>query len=90
MIIGALDESPELYYLDYLGTLQKLDHCAHGYGAYFISSVFDNYWKPDMNVEEGLSLVKKCIAEIQTRFLISQQKFVVKMISTKGVQWKEM
>ena len=85
-----MDQQPELYYLDYLGTLQKMQHCAHGYGSYFISSVFDNNWKPNMTLEEGLGLAKKCINEIQTRFLISQTKFIVTMISKKGMQWKEL
>jgi len=31
--------------MDYLGTLANLDFAAHGYGAYFLWGIFDEYYK---------------------------------------------
>lgn len=39
------DEGGTLYYIDYLGTLQKLPYGAQGYASFFASSVMDRYYK---------------------------------------------
>eukprot|EP01017_Pseudomicrothorax_dubius_P038631 TRINITY_DN5822_c0_g1_i1.p1 TRINITY_DN5822_c0_g1~~TRINITY_DN5822_c0_g1_i1.p1 ORF type:complete len:190 (-),score=63.38 TRINITY_DN5822_c0_g1_i1:144-713(-) len=87
LLIGGFDEEgPSLYWLDYLGTLQKLTRGAHGYGAYFVSGLLDNWFKPDLTLDEGIELVKKCINEVQTRFLMSQKNFVVKIVTKDGIR----
>ena len=86
-LIGGLDNGiPSLYYLDYLGTLQNVKHCAHGYGGFFSFSIFDNYWKPDMSIEEGKLLMKLCIYEVQKRLVINQNAFIVKILDKNGLQ----
>jgi hypothetical protein len=35
-----------------------------------------------MTLEEGLEVIRKCIQELHTRFLIAQPKFVVKVSQT--------
>ncbi len=37
-----------------------------------------------MSVEEGLDLVRKCIHELQTRFLLSQKAFMIKIVDETG------
>ena len=59
---------------------------AHGYAANFISSVFDRDYTPGMNLDGCLGVVKKCIHELRTRFLISQPKFIVKLVDADGVR----
>ena len=75
-----------MYFLDYLAAFAKVDFGAQGYAANFVLSVFDRDWKPDMTVDEGITLVKKCIFELHTRFLISQPKFFIKIVDKDGTR----
>ena len=72
MLLAGYDEGvgASLYYIDYLASMQKLDKGAHGYCAYFCSSVLDAHWKPGMSVDEGLTLLQYCAAEMKLRFAI--------------------
>jgi 20S proteasome subunit beta 4 len=44
-IIAGFDESPKLYWLDYLGSLQQVTKAAHGYGAHFLYGIMDNFYQ---------------------------------------------
>eukprot|EP00286_Rhodomonas_abbreviata_P000709 CAMPEP_0181288156 /NCGR_PEP_ID=MMETSP1101-20121128/177_1 /TAXON_ID=46948 /ORGANISM="Rhodomonas abbreviata, Strain Caron Lab Isolate" /LENGTH=179 /DNA_ID=CAMNT_0023392249 /DNA_START=108 /DNA_END=643 /DNA_ORIENTATION=- len=66
-----------LYQMDYMAALSKVNFGAHGYAAAFILSVFDRDWVKGMNVEQSLDVVRKCIHELKTRFLISQPVFIL-------------
>lgn len=57
-----------------------------GYAANFILSVFDRDWRPDMTEAEGMDVIKKCIHELHTRFLISQPNFVIKIVDQTGTR----
>ena len=72
--------------MDYLAYLTKANFGAHGYAANFILSVFDRDWTKDMTLDEGLAVVKKCIHELHTRFLISQPNFVIKIVDKDGAR----
>lgn len=78
-------EGPALYSCDYLGTLTKLKFAAEGYAQYFVLSTLDRYWKKNLTVNEGIDVIHKCIAEIQKRFVVSQPRFLVKMVSKDGI-----
>ncbi len=41
IIAGYEDNLPQLYWLDYIGTMTNLNFAAHGYAAYFLLSIFD-------------------------------------------------
>jgi len=60
VLIGGIDEDGEakLYWLDYLGTLERVTKGAHGYAGYFVSSVLDNAYKKAITKEEGLKAIK--------------------------------
>ena len=86
LIAGASpEEGPRLYYVDYLAALQEVSRAAHGYGAYFVLGLLDRYWKPELSQEEAVEIVKLCIREIRTRFLLDRNNFVVKIINAQGV-----
>lgn len=72
--------------MDYLAALAKVDFGAQGYAANFILSVFDREWRKDMSEQQGLEVIKKCIHELKTRFLISQPEFIVKVVDANGVR----
>ena len=45
LIAGFDNNEPSLYWLDYLGTLQKVTRGAQGYCGYFLGGLMDNYYK---------------------------------------------
>jgi 20S proteasome subunit beta 4 len=61
MLIGGFDagKGASLYFMDYMASLIKVDKAAHGYCSYFILSVMDKYWKPNMTLDEGIDLITK-------------------------------
>jgi 20S proteasome subunit beta 4 len=44
IIAGCDKDGPKLYWLDYLGSLQKVTKAAHGYGGHFLYGIMDNYY----------------------------------------------
>lgn len=80
------DSKITLYHMDYLAALSNVNFGAHGYAANFILSVFDRDWKPNMTLEEGMELVRKCIHELKTRYLISQPIFTIKVVDKNGIR----
>jgi len=86
IIAGYDDEGPQLYFLDYLSSLNSLNKAAHGYGAYFALSIMDRYWKPDITEAEGLEVIRKCIQEMKTRFIINMDRFTIKIVDKDGVR----
>ena len=85
-LLGGVDaDGPALYFLDYLGSLQKLDFAAHGYCSNFCLSIFDKQYRKNMSKEEALNLMKACVAQLSNRFLINLPKFLVKIMTADGV-----
>lgn len=92
LLIGGFDKDigSSLYFMDYLGSMQKMNFGAHGYAGYFIFSTMDRYWKPGMNLEEVLELARKCIKELSTRFIINQPHWTAKVMSADGIKVVEL
>ncbi|KAL9980410.1 hypothetical protein ACROYT_G008998 [Oculina patagonica] len=87
MLIAGHDDSsgPELYYMDWLASLQKVPFAAHGYGSFFSLSIMDRYYKPGLTREDASELLKKCIEEVQKRFLVRLPDFFVRVIDKDGI-----
>lgn len=49
-------------------------------------STLDRYWKKNLSLEDGLDVIRKCIAEVQKRLVISQPRFSIKMVSKDGIK----
>ena len=45
LIAGCDETGPQLYWLDYIGTMTNMNFAAHGYASYFLWSIFDNKYK---------------------------------------------
>ena len=78
------DDTPEgthLYYCDYLGTLSAVPFAAHGYGATFAMALLDDQWRQDLTPQQGVDLMQKCCDEVRRRIIMSNDHFVVKVIS---------
>eukprot|EP00630_Chrysocystis_fragilis_P005866 CAMPEP_0197395094 /NCGR_PEP_ID=MMETSP1165-20131217/6334_1 /TAXON_ID=284809 /ORGANISM="Chrysocystis fragilis, Strain CCMP3189" /LENGTH=195 /DNA_ID=CAMNT_0042920845 /DNA_START=60 /DNA_END=647 /DNA_ORIENTATION=+ len=89
MLLGGYDVkdgSASLYYIDYLASSNKVNFGCHGYASNFVLSILDREWHQDLSEAEGLEIIRKCIAELQTRFLVNLPKFVVKIVDSNGVR----
>ena len=86
LVAGFDSDGPKLYWLDYLGSYAKLLKAAHGYGAYFLYGLMDNFYKKDLNLNEGEDIIKKCINELKTRFSINMVNFDVFKVTKDGVE----
>lgn len=92
VITGGVDMSgsPQLYYIDYLGTMGEDDYCVQNYSMYFLLSVLSEYWKPGMSRADARELIKHCINALGRRFLLQPTKFVVKFITATGIDKEVM
>ena len=86
LIAGYDTDGPKLYWLDYLGSYGKLLKAAHGYGAYFLYGLMDNFYKDKLSLKEGEDIIKKCINELKTRFSINMVDFDVFKITKDGIE----
>ncbi|KAN0027427.1 hypothetical protein ACTFIV_000719 [Dictyostelium citrinum] len=90
LILAGYDKEVEeggtsLYYMDYLGSLQKLNFGCHGYASYFLLGLLDRHHKCDLSLEEGINLMHLCATELKTRFLVSG-KYTLKFVSAEGIK----
>lgn len=89
VLIGGYNtktDKPELYQIDYLGTKVDLPYAAHGYAGFYTFSLLDRHYRPDMNEEEGLALLKKCIEELNKRMPVDFKGVIVKVVGKDGVR----
>ena len=86
LVAGFDIDGPKLYWLDYLGSYAKLLKAAHGYGAYFLYGLMDNFYKKNLSLDDGENNIKKCINELKTRFAINMVDFDVFKITKDGIE----
>ena len=86
LVAGYDNDGPKLYWLDYLGSYAKILKAAHGYGAYFLYGLMDNFYKKNMSLSEGETIIKNCIKELKTRFSINMVDFDVFKITKNGIE----
>jgi len=88
LLLAGYDEGTgaSLYWCDYMGALTKVGFGAHGYCANFILSIFDRDYKPGLSQEECIAIIKKCLLELKTRFLISKPSYTIKIVDANGTR----
>ncbi|TKA56852.1 hypothetical protein B0A53_01253 [Rhodotorula sp. CCFEE 5036] len=89
LLLGGFDptsSTPSLYWIDYLGTLGTVPYAAHGYGAYFALSTMDRWHDPEGDLEKGLELLRKCIAELETRFIVNLGGWSIRVADKDGIR----
>jgi 20S proteasome subunit beta 4 len=88
LLLGGWDAGAgaSLFFLDYMGTASATPYSAHGYAGYFLLSTMDRHWKPGMSLDDALALARLCVKELQTRFLMNQPVFKVKVADKDGVR----
>lgn len=75
-----------LNWTDYLGTRAELPYGAHGYAAFYASSLLDRHYRTDMVLEDGLKLLKICLKELETRMPIDFKGVYVKAVTKDGIK----
>lgn len=78
--------TPAVFWMDHLANMIQLPFAVQGYGSYFCNATMDRYYHKDMTLEEGIALLKKCIAELQIRFVGNFKEFLVKVVDKDGVR----
>lgn len=88
MLIGGASkqEGPQLYWIDYLSALTKVPFAAHGYSAHFLLSLMDRHYRPGMDQVEVLELLKMCLRELKTRFIVNLPDFSVRIVRAEGTE----
>lgn len=86
-IVAGVDKAggPGVYFLDYLGNMQKMNFTAHGYAGYFVLSLLDKYYEEGLDEAGGIKLIRMCITELRTRMVISA-KYIAKIVDANGVR----
>eukprot|EP00930_Biecheleria_cincta_P069268 TRINITY_DN5701_c3_g1_i1.p1 TRINITY_DN5701_c3_g1~~TRINITY_DN5701_c3_g1_i1.p1 ORF type:complete len:193 (+),score=50.25 TRINITY_DN5701_c3_g1_i1:110-688(+) len=85
LLIAGIDaDGPGLYFMDYLASMEKVNKAAHGHGAMFTLGLLDRYWKPDLTEAEGIELMRKCIKELETRYIVDLGKYKCKIVDKNG------
>mmetsp|Transcript_65909 Transcript_65909/g.148738 ORF Transcript_65909/g.148738 Transcript_65909/m.148738 type:complete len:149 (-) Transcript_65909:302-748(-) len=87
-LLGGYDKEvgASLYFMDVYSALSKVNFGVHGHASNFLLSIFDREWKEGLSVDEAKAIVEKCVAELHTRFLISQPNFIIKVVDVKGTR----
>lgn len=87
-ILGGYDHKEKkgkIYWIDYLGTGAEVTYAGHGYGESFAIGYLDRYHRPDMTKDQGIELVKGALDAMQTRIIVGQNNFELKLIDKDGV-----
>ncbi len=75
---------------DYMGAMTKVNYGAHGYCGYFAYATMDRYWHDGFTLAEAKDLLRTCISNLKTRFVMNQPNFIVKLVDKSGVQVIEL
>jgi 20S proteasome subunit beta 4 len=88
VVMAGVDEKvgSSMYYMDYLGSMANVDVAAHGYGSHYAYAVLDRNWREDITLEEGVKIIKTCIAQLDKRFSLKQPMFYCRAVTTDGIQ----
>merc|ERR1711957_252140 len=86
LIAGVDEDGPQLYFMDYLASCEKVNKGAQGYGAMFTFGLMDRYYKEDMNLDEAKDLIRMCIKELETRFLVDLGTYMCKVVDKNGTR----
>lgn len=88
-LLGGYDvetNQESLYWLDYLGTLQKVKYGCQGIAINFCVSIMDRAYTEGQTKEQALQIIRDCIKELQVRFLPNQPNFIIKSVDKDGIQ----
>ncbi|KAI9848681.1 MAG: Proteasome subunit beta type-4 [Sclerophora amabilis] len=89
LLLGGMDpiaQKPSLYWLDYLAALAPVPYAAHGYAQYYCLSILDKHHQPDINLDQGLKILRMCTDELKRRLPIDFKGVIVKVVTKDGIK----
>lgn len=89
LLLGGVDpitDKPSLYWLDYLASLAPLPYAAHGYAQYYCLSILDKHHHPDIDLDQGLKLLRLCTDELKRRLPVDFKGMLVNVITKDGIR----
>jgi 20S proteasome subunit beta 4 len=84
--VDPITDKPSLYWLDYLASLAPLPYAAHGYAQYYCLSILDKHHHPDIDLEQGIKILRMCTDELKRRLPIDFKGMLVKVITKDGIR----
>ena len=89
LLLGGYDtrtDKPQLYWIDYLASSAPLPYAAHGYAQYYCLSILDKHHHPDIDLEQGMKILRMCTDELKRRLPIDFKGIVVKIVDKEGIR----
>ncbi|KAI1339006.1 nucleophile aminohydrolase [Xylariaceae sp. FL0016] len=89
LLLGGVDpitDKPTLHWLDYLASLAPVPYAAHGYAQYYCLSILDKHHHPDIDLEQGIKVLRMCTDELKRRLPIDFKGMIVKVVTKDGIR----
>jgi len=89
LLLGGFDTitaTPKLYWIDYLASCAPVPYAAHGYAQYYCLSILDKHHHPDIELEQGMKLLRMCTMELKRRLPIDFKGVTVKVVTKDGIR----
>ncbi|TDG46067.1 hypothetical protein AWZ03_007516 [Drosophila navojoa] len=88
MLIGCFDTKKgyNLCLIDFQGASHFLNYSGLGVGHSISLSIFHTMWKPDLSIEDGLTIIRRCLKEVKTRLVINLRHFEIFVLDKHGVR----
>ncbi|KAI9695759.1 MAG: Proteasome subunit beta type-4 [Bogoriella megaspora] len=77
---------PRLYWIDYLASQAEVPYAAHGYAQYYCLSILDKHHHPNVDLDQGMKILKMCSDELKRRLPIDFKGLTVKLMSKDGIR----
>jgi proteasome beta subunit len=86
VVVGGINEKPEIYTLDPLGSVLPDDYAAVGTGAEMALAIMDEEYKPSMSEEKAKELAVRAIKSAVQRDAASGDGIDILMITTSSIR----
>lgn len=88
LLVAGYDEGkgPSLYFLDYLATMHKMNVAGYGYGSWFVLSMYDRLWHPNLTEEEALKMMHLGLEEVKRRLVVASSSYTIKVVNKDGIK----
>lgn len=55
-------------------------------GSYFVLSMFDKMWHPNLTQAEALVMMEKGIEEVKRRLVVAPPHYIIKVVDKDGIK----
>ena len=84
--VGCLiGDKDALFAVDMYGAMWKANYAAMGYAQYFLYGVMDSHWHGDLDLQEGMEILKKCAKALAQNYILGNTKYNVRIITETGI-----